>query len=744
MPDFDVIQIFHPDNTFNILRPSVDVDFTIDPLVLADLNNNFQLEILAVGSNYNNNLAYVYAWQPDGTQAPGFPITVQDQNNLKSWRNHARILVGDFDGGGSKEVVVQEGLTSTTYVLRLFGHDGTAKTWNAPVLTGLPFAMAAADLDHSGKLETILFAYNGPQAILHVFQPDGSERPGWPVDVTALSGNQFAQAFLAVGDFNRDGHEEIVLSHETEIFLFNSDGTKFSSAWPLRTSITGYGAALIGDVNGDGFPEIVTTLDDASAGFFNAHLLAIRKDGTVAKSWQLTGSHGLDQYAYPGPTLGDFNQKGTTEIAVAYEVTGVNVGIPGVVTILDTHAPFDAKQNDWPMMFQNGQDNPVLLRTSPSALALTLAGGTNPSVVGDTLTFNVTVAPNTANGAVQFLDSGIPISGILQLSNSSVSFSTSALALGSHSITARYTGSSLFNASVSPALVQTVVKGNTSVSIALTGGANPSVLGDALTFTANVTPSTATGSVTFFDGGNAISGNVILTAGSASVTINSLSVGTHSITAQYSGDATFNQATSPVFSQTVNSPKPTPAITLALTAGTNPSTFGNALTFTSSVSPSSATGSVVFFDGTIPLSGSVPLVGGTASFTTAALSGGNHTITAQYSGDANFNGATSTVLLQSVAKAATAVELDLVRDEIAVPAGTPLQFVAAITPGTATGTVLFLDADTAISDPAPVNNGFASFTTASLAVGTHYITARYNGSADFNAATSMSLKVKVK
>ena len=119
---------------------------TIDPLLLDDLNNDFRLETIAVGSDYNTNTAYVFAWQPDGTQAPGFPIQVQDQNNLKSWRNHVRILAGDFDGDGAKEVLVQEGLTTDTYVLRLFNHDGTPKPFNAPVLTGIPFAMAAADL----------------------------------------------------------------------------------------------------------------------------------------------------------------------------------------------------------------------------------------------------------------------------------------------------------------------------------------------------------------------------------------------------------------------------------------------------------------------------------------------------------------------------------------------------------------------------------------------------------------------
>lgn len=742
MPDFDVIRVFHPDNSFDIFTPSVDVDLTIDPLLLEDLNNDFHLETIAVGSDYITNVAYVYAWRPDGQQAPGFPIQVQDQNSLKSWRNHARILVGDFDGDGTKEVLVQEGLTFSTYVLRLFNHDGTPRTWNAPVLTGLPFAMAAADLDHNGKLETILVAYNGPQAMLHVLQPDGSERPGWPVDVS--SGNQFAEAFLAVGDFNRDGREEIVFSHETALYLFNSDGTLFSGAWPLRTGILGYGAVVIGDVDGDGFPEIVTTLDDASAGFFNAKVLAIRRDGTTARSWQLTGSHGFDQYAYPAPAIGDFNQNGTTDIAVAYEVTGPNAGIPGVVTILDTHTPFDASKNDWPLMFQNGRNSAVLLRTSPSTVAVGLTSGSNPSIVGDNLVFTATITPNTANGAVQFFDGTTPLSDAIQLSSGTASFSTTGLALGSHSITARYTGDNKLNASGSPALVQNVVKGNASVSVSLNVGTNPSLVGDSLTFTATVTPASATGSVMFFDGVAAISSDIPLVGGSASLTISSLSAGAHSITAQYSGDATFNAATSAAWSQTVNTPKANPTISLVLSAGTNPSVFGDALTFTATVTPGSATGTVVFFDGAAPISGNIPLTGGTASFSKSALGAGAHSITAQYSGDANFNGAVSTALVQNVLKAATQVDLERAETDAAIRPGQPVTFVAIITPNSATGAVVFFDATTAISGPIPVSNGSASFTTASLSVGSHSISARYSGDANYNASSSNALPVKVK
>src|SRR6185437_5250621 len=179
-----------------------------------------------------------------------------------------------------------------------------------------------------------------------------------------------------------------------------------------------------GDVDGDGLPEIVTSLVDFTVG--NPKVLVIRADGTTEKSWELTGANGFVAFAYPAPAIGDFNQDGTTDIAVAYQLSGGNgVDIPGMVTVLNTHAPYDASKNDWPFMFQNARDTSVLLRKQNSSIAVVLTRGANPSVLGDTLVFTANVTPGTANGAVQFLDGGSPISASIPLTNGSASFSTS-------------------------------------------------------------------------------------------------------------------------------------------------------------------------------------------------------------------------------------------------------------------------------------------------------------------------------
>ena len=71
------------------------------------------------------------------------------------------------------------------------------------------------------------------------------------------------------------------------------------------------------------------------------------------------------------------------------------------------------------------------------------------------------------------------------------------------------------------------------------------------------------------------------------------------------------------------------------------------VTFTATVSPSTATGTVEFFDGSASL-GTVALSSGQASLTTSSLAAGKHSITAIYSGNANLASSTSAVLSQNV------------------------------------------------------------------------------------------------
>jgi subtilisin family serine protease len=371
--DSNGIEIFARDNISSSLTSNTTLDYTRSQIVAENLAGDSEYETIAMGSNYNTQLAYLSAWRPNGALlSSNFPIQIPDQNPVNSFYNRARFLVGDVNGDGNKDIVVQEGLSPTTFTLGLFANDGSPESWSVPVLTGTPQAMAAADLDNNGELETILVAYSGSQATLHVFQPNGTERAGWPLVLPNPDPN--SQSFLAVGDLNQDGNKEIVYSHETYLYVFQANGTIFPGAWPLQAASPGYASVVIGDVNGDGLPEIVTTLNSLESttdpffvdgnNYYDEKLLALTKTGTIANSWQLTGGNGFNLYQYPAPAIGDFNQDGITDIAVAYEVTGSPTSVPGIVTLLSTGGKFNPPVNSWPLIHQNPRNTSVL----PSSL----------------------------------------------------------------------------------------------------------------------------------------------------------------------------------------------------------------------------------------------------------------------------------------------------------------------------------------------------------------------------------------
>jgi hypothetical protein len=182
--------------------------------------------------------------------------------------------------------------------------------------------------------------------------------------------------------------------------------------------------------------------------------------------------------------------------------------------------------------------------------------------------------------------------------------------------------------------------------------------GQTVNGTAQVTASDgslATGTISFFDGTTNIC--TIPVAPSASCPANAdanFAVGTHILTAVYSGDATHLGSTSAAVTVVVLQLAVTKTQTVTmLTSNVDPATSGQSVTFTANVvamgsSTTAPTGVVTFLDrGTIL--GTKVLVGsGVASFSTSSLSVGSHTITASYAGDSNSVASVSAVLTETV------------------------------------------------------------------------------------------------
>jgi hypothetical protein len=212
----------------------------------------------------------------------------------------------------------------------------------------------------------------------------------------------------------------------------------------------------------------------------------------------------------------------------------------------------------------------------------------NPSVFGESVTFTATVVDTSAGstaqptGAVQFVVDGVnfgspvTLTGASSNSSTATSAATTTLSIGGspHSVSANYVNADgdFTNSTGSLSGGQVVTKADTTTTV--NSSAGTITLGDTVTFTATVAANppgsgTPTGSVVFFDGTTPIAGGILNGSAQATFSTSLLVVGSHSITAIYGGDTSFNASplSSPA-TETVNLRGTTTGVVL------NPTTVG--------------------------------------------------------------------------------------------------------------------------------------------------------------------------
>src|SRR5262249_28959957 len=205
-------------------------------------------------------------------------------------------------------------------------------------------------------------------------------------------------------------------------------------------------------------------------------------------------------------------------------------------------------------------------------------------------------------------------------------FTISTLSVGSHTITASFTGTGGFldstgNDSASPQIVQD----GTTTSV--TSSPNPSSVGQSVTFTATVAAvdvgaGLPTGPATLTEGAVTLAANVAVdAAGHATFSTSTLSGGSHTITATFTGSTGWLTSSG---DDSANPQVVQSGTTTTLTSTPNPSNFNQTVTFTATVSsggPGIPTGTVTFTEGAATLASNVAVdAAGHASFTISTLS----------------------------------------------------------------------------------------------------------------------------
>jgi hypothetical protein len=444
-------------------------------------------------------------------------------------------------------------------------------------------------------------------------------------------------------------------------------------------------------------------------------------------------------------SLGTVVQSGTNTNGTwswSYDTTGVPAeSVPVTITADDGHGITTAAN-----FTLNVQDTTTTaITTSPTS-----------SVFGQVVTFTATVTPSHAGsvlsptGKVDFKEGAMDLSpGGVTVSSGTATFTTAALSVASHTITASYIGDSNFQMSSGNDAAMPLVVGKDASRAAVKASVNPSVYGQLVTFTANVFAKlpgsgTPTGTATFLDGTATLGTATLSRSAQATFSAAGFSRANHAITAVYNGDGNFTASTSGVYGQAVNKD----ASVATISSAPNAAVFGQKVTFTAVLKASAPgsgtpTGTVTFKEGTAVLgSGTLQLVGSVdqVTFSTPALTVGSHTITASYAGDNNFLSSTATdsAAPQVIQKDSTTSSIkSSLNPSVLGQAVTFTAVVRASLPGsgTPTGSLTFKDGTSTLGQ-GTLSAGQATFSTSSLAVGNHSITVVYAGDNNFIGDTS--------
>ena len=398
--------------------------------------------------------------------------------------------------------------------------------------------------------------------------------------------------------------------------------------------------------------------------------------------------------------------------------------------------------------FATSSNTAVQLVNSPTAVATstTVTGTPNPSTNGQTVTFTATVTSGsgTPTGSVDFSQGSIDFGTATLDANGQATKLISILAPGDHTITATFIANPNFATSSNTTFQ--VVSSLTATSTTVSGSPSPSTVGQTVTFTATVIAplsGTPSGFVDFTEGATDFGTAILDASGQATKQISTLALGSHTITATFIANASF-ATSSNTTTQLVNSPSATPTAT-TVSGSPNPSTVGQAVTFTATVTSGSGipTGFVDFAEGSTDFGTAVLNASGQATMPISSLALGSHTITATYLGDTNFGASarTTTQVVNSPTAVATTTSVASSPNPSTVGQTVTFAVTVTSTSGVPTGSVDFTEGGTDFGTATLNGSGQATIQVSSLAAGSHTITATFIGNAAFATSSSTTPQI---
>ncbi|MEJ2722421.1 MAG: FG-GAP-like repeat-containing protein, partial [bacterium] len=210
---------------------------------ICDLDGDHRDEII-VGTRADS----IWALNGDGKKVPGFPFALN--NDLAGC-----ICAGDVDDDGHFELLAQtKGASGKAY---LINHDGTvAAGWPRSVQINDIFftpSPALGDFNNDGKLEAVLYWWNGIESKIYIIDYQGNDYPGWPKTISGT----YTESSPVVADVDGNGIPDIVLGDESRyIYAWDINGNMMPG-FPIAAKDAVRATPFVIDLDDDGDVEIV-------------------------------------------------------------------------------------------------------------------------------------------------------------------------------------------------------------------------------------------------------------------------------------------------------------------------------------------------------------------------------------------------------------------------------------------------------------------------------------------------------